>query len=318
MMPALCGVLASLALSGCCSSTEREGTSGDAEVVAIVLGTAQDGGLPQVGCRCERCERARSDPAFRRRVACLGLVDRIERRVFLVDATPDFREQVERLHAELPGRRFGRTPADAILLTHAHAGHYVGLAALGRETLAAPSVPLVATPRMIDFLAGNAPFELLFRLRNVEPRPLEPGAERALTARIRVTAHAVPHREEYTETVAYEVEGPRRRLLYLPDIDRFEAWPDLARVLRRVDVALVDGTFYSAEELPGRDLREIPHPFVGESLSLLLEAAGGRPVDLRFVHLNHSNPAADPRSWQARDVRSRGARIASDGDRIPL
>ena len=108
-------------------------------VRAVVLGIAQDGGVPHIGCRQERCAVARRDPARRERVACLGLVDDVEGRRFLIDATPDLPSQLESLD---PGRaaRVGR-PLDGILLTHAHIGHYTGLMYLGREALAAQESP---------------------------------------------------------------------------------------------------------------------------------------------------------------------------------
>src|SRR5215470_536980 len=92
-------------------------------VEAVVLGVAQDGGVPHLGCRQALCVEARRDPSKRRLVAALGLIDPASGKRFLIDATPDFPAQVELL---------GGMP-DAILLTHAHIGHYLGLAQLGRE-----------------------------------------------------------------------------------------------------------------------------------------------------------------------------------------
>ena len=87
--------------------------------------------------------------------------------------------------------------------------------------------------------------------------------------------------------MAYLVRGPAHGLFYCPDIDRWEEWPhSLPRVLETVDVALLDGTFFSASELPGRDLAEIPHPLVQATVELL----AGTRAHIRFIHLNHSNP----------------------------
>src|SRR5580693_6001704 len=66
-------------------------------VEAIVLGVAQDGGVPHLGCTQDFCRRARRDPSLRRLVASLGLVDRQAGKRFLVDATPDLPAQAERL-----------------------------------------------------------------------------------------------------------------------------------------------------------------------------------------------------------------------------
>ncbi|MBI3847951.1 MAG: MBL fold metallo-hydrolase [Planctomycetes bacterium] len=318
MRPAL-ALAAAMLVAGCHgTATSRDAEEIGADVVALVLGTAQDGGLPQATCHCDRCDRARRDPAFRRRVACLGLVDRREGKAFLVDATPDFREQVERLQSELPDRSWGRNPVDGICLTHAHVGHYVGLVALGRETMGSRGVPLFASQRMTEFLARNAPFELLVRLGNVELHAVLPETALRLTPRLTARAHRVPHRDEYTDTFAWEIEGPSRRLLWLPDIDRLEAWPELDATLARVDVAYVDGTFFSGDELPGRDLREVPHPRIEESAALLQSKRVGRNPDVRYVHLNHSNPAVDPESAASRWIENQGLRVAAEGERIRL
>jgi pyrroloquinoline quinone biosynthesis protein B len=161
------------------------GQPGPTGVEAVVLGIAQDGGVPHLGCRQKLCEDARRDPSKRRLVASLGLVDRASGRRFIVDATPDFPAQVERL---------GGLP-DAILLTHAHIGHYLGLAQLGREVLGAKRMPVYCTASMADFLRNNGPWKRLVALENVEIREIEPGREFELTPSLKATAIRVPHRD---------------------------------------------------------------------------------------------------------------------------
>ncbi len=275
---------------------------------AIVLGVAQDGGFPHPGCRQTACADARKDPSRRRLVASLGLVDPAAGKRFLIDATPDFGEQMERL---------GGMP-DGILLTHAHIGHYLGLAQLGREVLGAKKAPVYCTPSMAKFLRGNLPWSRLVSLGNIEIREIEPGAEFALTPDLGVTAIRVPHRDEDSDTVAFLVRGPNRKVLWLPDIDRWERWDcRLANFLADPTLtAFVDGTFFSADEIPGRSLAEIPHPLVPDTIALLETgpAAKGRLV---FVHLNHTNRLL----WDADAVRAverRGFSVAREGQTVPL
>ncbi len=135
-------------------------------IEAILLGTAQDGGLPQAGCYCVRCAAARANPALRQWAACLGLVDYSTRQSWLIDATPDFREQLDALHRIAPD-----CPLAGIILTHAHTGHYAGLIHLGREAWGTRDMPVYASPRMADFLRRNAPWSQLVALGNVELRP---------------------------------------------------------------------------------------------------------------------------------------------------
>ena len=91
-------VLALALLASCAPATE-----GDAPLpagpYAVVLGTAQDGGLPQLGCRAACCERARVEPSAARAVASILVVDPEAGQRWLLDATPDLPSQVERARA---------------------------------------------------------------------------------------------------------------------------------------------------------------------------------------------------------------------------
>jgi pyrroloquinoline quinone biosynthesis protein B len=274
----------------------------------IVLGIAQDGGYPQAGCNRPDCIAAWRDPRLRQRVASLAIVDPQSHQRWIIDATPDFGSQLRTLDEAAP--RTATSPLlDGILLTHAHIGHYLGLAQLGREVLGAHSVHVYAMPRMREFLAHNGPWDQLVTLHNIEITPIEDGVEVALNERIHVTPIRVPHRDEYSETVGFIVRGPSRSILWLPDIDKWERWSTtLESVLARVDVAYIDGTFYDASELPGRDLREIPHPLMMETLSRL--AASPMLAKVRFIHLNQSNPVL-------RGSRA-GVVVARDGERVSI
>lgn len=269
---------------------------------ALVLGIAQDGGYPQAGCNRPDCVAAWHDPKLRRRVASLAIIDPQSQQRWIIDATPDFPSQLRTLD-EIAPRAQSSPLLDGILLTHAHIGHYLGLAQLGREVLGAHSSRVYAMPRMRDFLEHNGPWDQLVHLHNIELMPLEDGVEIALNERIHVTPLRVPHRDEYSETVAFLIRGPSRSVLWLPDIDKWERWSTpLESVLGRVDVAYTDGTFYDAGELPGRDLREIPHPLMTETLARL--AASPMLAKVRFIHLNQSNPLlrrTNPKVAVARD-----------------
>lgn len=272
----------------------------------IVLGVAQDGGYPQAGCNRPDCVAAWKDPRKRHRVASIGIVDPDSGQRWIIDATPDFPSQLRTLEEVTP-RRKDAPLLDGILLTHAHIGHYLGLAHLGREVLGAKSVRVYAMPRMRAFLERNGPWEQLVRLNNIELRTLE--SEVALNERIKVIPLVVPHRDEYSETVGFVIRGPSRAVLFLPDIDKWEKWSTpLESVLAEVDVAYVDGTFFTADELPGRDLKEIPHPLITETLARLANSPLKSRV--RFIHLNQSNPLLRERR--------KGIAVARDGEREAL
>jgi len=280
---------------------------------AVVLGIAQDGGVPHIGCEQELCVSARRDSARRQRVASLGLVDERASARFVIDATPDFASQLDSLNE---GRvlKDRRKPVDGILLTHAHIGHYTGLMYLGREALGASGVPVYATPRMGRFLRENGPWSQLVSLGNIVLREIEPGRKFALTPDLEVTALVVPHRDEFSDTVGYLVRSPSGSLLYLPDIDKWEKWGwAIEDVVAQVDAAFLDATFFSLEELPGRSQGEVPHPLVGETMQRLARLA----PRVRFLHVNHTNRLLFDAVAQ-REVESRGFRVAHDGDVLPL
>lgn len=280
---------------------------------AVVLGIAQDGGVPHIGCRQELCVAARSDPARRHRVASVGLIDADGSR-FLIDATPDIASQIDSLWgSEAPPDR--QRPVSGILLTHAHIGHYAGLMYLGREALGARGVPVYGTARMCRFLKDNGPWSQLVALGNIELRELTPGSETFLSPRLRVTPLAVPHRDEFSDTVAFRVRGPERTLLYVPDIDKWDRWDRrLEDEVGRAAVALLDATFLEPSEIPGRTLAEIPHPLVAETAARLDRALRAR---VRLIHLNHTNRLL----WEPQRLREPsllGLSVARDGEAFGL
>jgi pyrroloquinoline quinone biosynthesis protein B len=277
-------------------------------VRVVVLGIAQDGGVPHIGCRQELCLRARRDCTRRQRVASLGIVDDRSGARFLIDATPDLPAQIEALPGAVKDRR---RPVDGILLTHAHVGHYTGLMYLGREALGAGAVPVYATPRMAAFLRANGPWSLLVSQGHIDLREIAPGQPVELTPLLKVTAFTVPHRDELSDTVGFRVQGPSRTLLYIPDIDKWEKWDRrLEDEVASADLALLDATFYEAAEIPGRSIRDIPHPLVPETVERLSAAALARRV--LFIHLNHTNRLL----WDTaarRGLERRGFRLAREG-----
>ena len=274
---------------------------------AVVLGVAQDAGHPQAGCARACCTAAWAGAGHR--VSAVAIVDPDTDTHWILDATPDFPAQQH----SLPGTLGGIFP------THAHMGHYTGLLHLGREAMGADAVPVWAMPRMRTFLETNGPWSQLVTLGHIALQPLADGQPVSLTPGLTVTPILVPHRDELSETVGFLVQGPRHRVLYLPDIDKWERWDTpIESLVRTVDRAWLDGTFYDATELPGRDMSEIPHPFMVESLDRLAALAPRDRAKVHFIHLNHTNPALDPSSAARRAVEARGVHVATAGDRVEL
>jgi pyrroloquinoline quinone biosynthesis protein B len=247
----------------------------------VVLGIAQDGGLPQLGCARPLCEDVRAGRRTAEKVSSLGLINRRTGAAYVFDATPDFPAQVQILTG-------GRLP-DGIFLTHAHMGHYTGLMFLGRESVNAPGVPVYATARMGAFLSANGPWSQLVSIPNITLRTLAYDQPVALDGGVRVTAFRVPHRDEYSDTVGFRIDGPRHAAVFIPDIDRWEKWDRSIRDLANtVDYAFLDGTFASPAEI-NRPIEEIPHPLMSRTRELLK----GATARLWFIHINNSNAEID-------------------------
>lgn len=276
----------------------------------VVLGIAQDGGRPQTGCRKSCCVgRSQLSPA------CLGIVDPVAGRRWIIDATPDITRQLALLDSAA-GAETGSSVLDGVLLTHAHMGHYTGLVHLGREALAAPRIPVIARAPMLDFLAANSPWRDLIDHGHIDPVEIRDRID--LSPSVSITAIGVPHRDELSDTVGFVVAGPTRRLLWLPDIDSWAAWDrDLLEVIESVDLAFVDGTFFDDDELE-RDMSLIPHPRVVETVGLVIGNAPHLADRVRFIHLNHTNPALDPASPERGVVVTAGMAVADEGERHSL
>lgn len=165
-----------------------------ADPYALVLGVTQDGGMLQVGCYAERCQRARAraEPRF---AASLALIDADRDRYYLVDATPDITRQLDLI--DEPGfrdRAGQRRPFDGIFLTHAHIGHYAGLAVLGREGLGILATPTYCTTQMADYLTTNGPWSLMVSEGRLDLRPVTPGQWITVDSGLQAQALLVPHR----------------------------------------------------------------------------------------------------------------------------
>ena len=283
----------------------------------IVLGTVQDAGSPHIGCTKACCRKLFKKPDPGRKVVSLGLIDEKHHKAFLVEATPDIGEQLEALKARAPFLAAGIP--DGILLTHAHIGHYSGLMYLGREALGARQAPVFAMPRMCAYLENNGPWSQLVGLGNIAIQRLQADQEFALTPDLKVVPFLVPHRDEFSETVGFRISGKEKTAVFLPDIDKWEKWDtDITALLASVDYAFLDATFFDAAEIGYRDVREIPHPFVIESMAKFKGLSPQEKAKIHFIHFNHTNPLLDPNSRAARQVRKMGFRVSRMYDEVRL
>ncbi len=282
-----------------------------------ILGTAQDAGVPQANCYCDHCQAARQHTANRRYAAAMALILPGEKRWYLLEATPDLPEQLALLHATSPELGL----MNGVFLTHAHIGHYAGLMYLGKEAISAQEVPVWAGAGLENLIRSSAPWSQLVDLGNISLQTLQPDHPVRLPSGLSITPWLVPHRNEFAETFAFQVSGPRHRLLFLPDLDRWEQWErSLLDVAKDFDYLFLDGTFFSTDELSarGRDYSQIPHPLIRDTMDRLQPVVDAGHTGIYFFHLNHTNPLLAAHGPEMHELLGRGFHVAREGMELSL
>ncbi len=288
------------------------------EVRVVIVGVSQDGGVPQAGCGCHRCVMALEDPSKSLYpVSCL--IEGCDGSLHLIEATRNLSQQ---LGIAAKSLAIGPTIAPStVCLTHAHLGHIDGLGQFGKEVMDLSGVPLFASSSVVRFLENrglSSPFKTNEVTQGVSFSPSE-------GCGFELEFIKVPHRDEFSDTHAIKVSGPSSSLLFLPDHD------DLGQTLNMVgegsirewfdsldvDYALLDGTFWSDGELGGRDMSQIPHPTISETLDRIGRKNEGDP-EVVFLHLNHSNPAIERSSDEFGELSSLGWSVGEQGGIIVL
>jgi len=291
-----------------CNSQKEETPSSP---FVMVLGIAQDAGYPQMNCKKECCTATWSNTELQRTTSCLAIVDPTTNEQWIIDATPNIKEQLQLLKSATETEK-----VDGVLLTHAHMGHYTGLMHFGREVMGTNGIPVFAMPRMKTFLEENGPWSQLVELENIRLQKLKSDSTINLNENIKVKSFLVPHRDEFSETVGYEIMINNKSLIFIPDIDKWEKWEtNITELIKKVDYAFLDATFYKNGELK-RDMSEIPHPFVKESMGLFSDLTETDKQKVHFIHFNHTNPLLIEGSTAQKEVLKKGFNMAKEGQII--
>ncbi|MBT8236097.1 MAG: pyrroloquinoline quinone biosynthesis protein PqqB, partial [Bacteroidia bacterium] len=285
------------------TSEQKKQSNNDQNVSLLILGTVQDGGRPHIDCQAGCC-LPENLPEIHQNVVSLALTDPKGKEFFLFEATPDITAQLRMVSKLKPG--YATLPS-AVFLTHAHIGHYTGLMYFGKEAKGANGVPVYSMPRMSAFLENNGPWSQLVTEANVHLITIEPDSAIGFKNQVRVTPFLVPHRDEYSETVGYYIEGPNKKVLFIPDINKWAVWDvRITDLIADVDLAFLDGSFFNEKELPGRNMEDIPHPFIVESMALFDLLPKEERKKIHFIHMNHTNPLLDTTSIEYGGVKAKG------------
>ena len=283
----------------------------------IILGTVQDGGSPHMGCKKKCCELLFDNPIASRKVVSIGIVDSEAKKTWIIEATPDFPIQAKILnknisfnHQEMP---------DGIFLSHAHIGHYAGLMYLGKEAINSKNVPVYAMTRMKGFLIKNGPWNQLVNIQNIQITNINNEQKIKLSNSLSIIPFLVPHRDEFSETVGFKIIGPNKSILFIPDIDKWNIWnKDIVNEIKKCDLALIDGTFYDHAEVNYRDISQIPHPFVIETMEYFSKQEAKTKSKISFIHLNHTNPLLNSQSKEHQNVINSGFKVAKFNQKVKL
>lgn len=279
-----------------------------------ILGNTQDAGLPHIGCQHKFCQDNfdKYDQYF---VTSIAVVDSDLRKYIMFEATPDITYQLNNLNNSI-FQEF--LLPESLYITHAHIGHYTGLMYFGREALGSKNLLVKVLPKMSEFLKSNGPWNQLVNINNIEIQKLNFGESNNELTNISVTPIKVPHRDEYSETAGYVIQGKNKKALFIPDIDKWEKWDkNLVNLTEEFDYLLLDATFYDSKEI-NRDINEIPHPLVTETMSLLDNLSSESKAKVYFIHMNHTNLMLDPESELSKLVESKGFNIARLGQKLNL
>ncbi len=290
-----------------CNEEQKSEQEEDDLPFVVVLGNAQDAGYPQIACQKACCQRVYKTPKHKRLISSIAVVDPISNESWVFDATPDFTEQTKILSKHL---KKNKQLPDGIFLTHGHIGHYTGLMFLGREALGADQIPVYTMPRMETYLTDNGPWSQLVKLNNIDLKPIDKDSIIVLNERVSVLPILVPHRDEFTETVGFVINSQNKKVLFIPDIDKWSTWDvNIVDLIKEVDIAFLDATFYKNGEI-NRDMNEVPHPFVEESMQLFESLTSNDKQKIHFIHFNHTNPLLIEDSEAQRSVLDKGFNIA--------
>jgi pyrroloquinoline quinone biosynthesis protein B len=298
-----------------------------------VLGSGAGGGFPQWNCNCDNCRGLRSGSRLARtRTQSSIAVSADSVRWYLINASPDIRQQIESFDGLHPKGNPRGTPIQAILLTNADIDHIAGLLSL-REFQA---LCLYSTKQVQDWvLESNTVFRAisLFPSQCTWKNVITSGRHEIIgvdgkDSGLRYEAFPVPSKppaylmdlvsDWSEETIGYKITDARsgRSLAYVPGIKQIDA--DLTALLGDCDCIFLDGTFWSDNELIDLGIAQktalaIGHIPIGGPDGSLAKLAGLRDVRRIYIHINNTNPMLIEDSAERRTVEQAGWEVAFDG-----
>jgi pyrroloquinoline quinone biosynthesis protein B len=298
----------------------------------IVLGSAAGGGFPQWNCSCANCRRVRSgDPAAESRTQCSLAVSADGERWYLLNASPDLRQQFTATPALHPHPGSPRhSPVEGVVLTNGDIDHVAGLLSL-RES---HPFSVYATQRILSVLDRNPVFNALDR-DLVDRRPAGLGEPIPLGDRLTIEMFAVPGKVAlYLEEGAPEIGGETEDVVgvrveedsgasffFVPGCARLTT--ALARRLAGASLVFFDGTLWRDDEMirlgvGSKTGQRMGHMSVSGSAGSLAAFAGLEVARKIYLHINNTNPMLLDDSPERAAVTAAGWEVAYDGMEVEV
>lgn len=303
----------------------------------LVLGSAAGGGFPQWNCNCSGCRAARDGKAIRRTQSSLAVTSD-GKSWFLLNASPDLRQQIGTYACFHPRSGARDSPIAGAVITSGDVDHVAGLLNL-RES---QKLSLFATGRVLAALRANSIFGVLngdYVVRRELPleQPTELCDASGRATGLQITAFAVPGKvalylenlaagpgfgTEAGDIVGLEVRaGAAKRFFYIPGCANMT--PELGRRLRGAPLVFFDGTLWRDDEMiaagmgtkTGQRMGHMSMAGAEGSIAAFAGAGVGRKI---FIHINNTNPVLLEDSPERDAATAAGWEIAHDGMEIDL
>ncbi len=295
-----------------------------------VLGAAAGGGFPQWNCNCRNCDGVRKGTvkASARTQSSIA-VSADDVNWILFNASPDFLTQYKNFPELQPARAIRDTAIRSVVLMDAQIDHTTGLLML-RE--GRPLEIYCTDMAREDLTTGNPLFRILGHYCGVNWHriPIERGNSFGMLGAegLKFTAVALksnappysPHRDKPVDgdNIGMRISDPAsgKVLFYAPGLGEIE--PHVQPFLEEADIVMVDGTFWTDDEMIGmglskkhaRDIGHLPQSGKGGMIEVLKPLRASRKI---LIHINNTNPILDEDSKQRRQLADAGIEVAFDG-----
>ncbi len=282
------------------------------DMLLYVLGTSQDAGYPQVGCKNICCQTAWDNPELKKFPSSIAIINKEDRKYWLIDITPEIKTQIQMID------KFDCS-LEGIFITHAHIGHYMGLINLGLEVMNLKNIPVYVMPKMKEFIINNTLLNQLVENNNIKLSLISDGVDININDNFTIQAFDVPHRNELSETVGYKIIGQKKSAIYMPDIDSWDRFEkNLFKLINNNDILFLDGTFYQKSEIKTRDIKKIPHPSIVDTMDMLMDLSDEDKQKIHFIHFNHTNDAIREGSEAYNTIIDSGFSISRENQKFNL